>query len=159
MNWNWLFSTIILGSIVLFCYIYFLPKCPSKRLWAGISNPSVQWTYIFSIGLSFLAYLILWIYYLHSSESILLPLGNYIFLIGAILWPVFLYYLPSTTLWIGTALSITSLGALLLLIGTCMSGSEFHAGILLCAIYLFLHVFCFDNVYWLFSYQKNILTH
>jgi len=156
MHLHWFLSTILIGGFVLFCYIYFLSKCSIKRVWAGISNPSVQSFYLASIFLSAIFYLIVWIYYLYQPLSIMLYLGNYLFLFGALLWPVFLYYLSFHLTSLSLALTLTSLGALLLLIGTCFS-SVFHIGIFLCSLYLFLHVFCLDNVYWLLSYQQSIL--
>lgn len=153
---QWFLSTFIIGGFVLFCYLYFLSQCSKTRLWAGLSNPSIQTFYIASITLSAICYLILWIFYLSRPVSISMHLGNYLFLVGALLWPLFLYFIPYSFVSLTLALTITSLGALLLVISSCLT-PVFYVGIFLCCLYLFLHVFVLDNVYWLLSYKQNVL--
>jgi len=156
MQFQWFLSTFIIGGFVLFCYLYFLSQCSKQRLWAGISNPSIQYVYVASISLSAICYLILWIVYLSRPVSTIMHLGNYLFLLGALLWPIFLYFIPYSFLSLTIALTITSLGALLFVINSFLT-PVFDIGIFLCCLYLFFHVFILDNIYWLLSYKQNVL--
>ena len=145
------FITIILGFFVLFFYIFFLPK--NKYVWGNIQNPQLKYIIVFSILLSAISYIILWIrqVFYFQNQNPLFTSGNIIFLIGAILWPLCLHYFPTQFHTVILTLSISSLGILLILIDECLDKSV--VGIIF-AVYLFFHVFFMDNIVWASSYRS-----
>jgi hypothetical protein len=151
--------TIILGFFVLFFYILFLPK--NKYVWGNIQNSQLRYIIGFSIILSAISYLVLWIrqvFYV-QNEHPLFTSGNIIFLIGALLWPLCLHFFPTQFHTVILTLSISSLGIFLILIDECLDKSV--VGIIF-AVYLFFHVFFMDNIVWASFYRsifpKNALN-
>lgn len=145
--------SFLFGISVLFCYGYFLPK--SKYAWGNIKKTSIKSLYFISIFLSAISYLVVWVYQVFYKEpSLLYSYGNTIFLIGALLWPIVLYFAPTRFHTVILTLSITSLGALLILLDQCL-----HPGTIkiIFALYLFLHVFVLDNIFWSISYRSLFL--
>ena len=106
-----------------------------------------------SIFISAISYLIIWIQqvFLNTKENPLFSAGNFIFLIGALLWPIYLYLYPTKYHTIILTLSISSLGVLLIFLQECIDNNSI--GILF-GLYLFCHVFFIDNVLWASSYRS-----
>lgn len=151
MNKTNLIITILLGIIIIIFYSIFLPQ--NKYLWGNITNKNLKWFIGISIMISVISYLIVFfLNILNNKDRTLYTIGNSIFLIGALLWPVFLYYRPTKFHSVILALSITSLGALLILINESVDRSII--GIIF-ATYLFFHVFVMDNLIWSMSYRSS----
>jgi hypothetical protein len=141
--------TFILGFFIILFYSLFLPK--NKYVWGTIKNFNIQLWIIISIFISAISYIIIWtrnVFY--KQNDILYTIGNTIFLIGAILWPIYLHYFPTKFHSVILTLSISSLGVLLILINECQNKDII--GIIF-GCYLFFHVFCIDNIYWSHSYR------
>jgi hypothetical protein len=146
-----LVTTILLGFLVLLFYYLLLPK--NKYAWGNLQNKSLVYFFIFSIILSAISYMIVWIIevFYTSQDHTLYTIGNSSFLIGALLWPFFLSISPKRFHLVIFTLCLTSFGSLLILIQECI-----HQDIvsILFATYLFFHVFFLDNIIWSSSYRK-----
>jgi hypothetical protein len=139
----------LLGLIlVLFSYIYYIPKIGISKLWVGISE-NVRYMYMISIILCVLLYTIQFVVICNDPSKIsnVYYLGLVLFLISAALWTPSIYYKfnPYITILL---LSLTSFGVLLMLI------SSFDVLIKICLLYLFLHCLILDNIYWSSKYLK-----
>lgn len=145
--------TLVFGFIVILFYFLYLPH--NKYIWGDITDPNQRQYIIFSIIVAIISYLVVWtkqIFFKPSkSHSILFLIGNIFFLIGAILWPLFLYYFPTKFYLVIFSLCITSMGALIILIQQCLEKEII--GIIF-SLYLFFHVFFMDNILWASSYRS-----
>lgn len=150
--------TILLGFIVLLFYSLLLPS--NKYVYGNIQNKNLLLFYFISIILSGISYIIIWILQVFfyqeehndNNSNSLYTTGNALFLLGALLWPFFLYLYPKQFHLVIFTLCITSLGSLLILIQECLYKDNI-VGIIF-AIYLFFHVFILDNIIWSSSYRK-----
>ena len=150
--------TVCLGFFMILFYVSFLPSNPYT--WGNTAKkPDLQRFILFSIVLSAACYLILWtrqVFFPNETrEKILFTIGNTIFLVGALLWPLSLHLFPTRFHTVIFTLCLSSLGILLILFHECLL-PENALGILF-ASYLFFHVFIMDNVIWASSYRSLFL--
>jgi len=145
--------TLCLGFMIILFYFLYLPK--NNYVWGDITDKNERQYIMLSILLACISYLFIWIkqVFFRPTEKflILYTIGNSLFLIGGILWPLFLNYFPTHYHLVIFSLCITSLGALIILIQ--QSLEKDIIGIIF-SIYLFFHVFFMDNVLWASSYRS-----
>ena len=143
---------VVLGLSVLASYVITLPRATktmsANYLWAGIGGIARSLT-IASMFVTAAAFLYAY-YHLRKDTSPVVTVGFLAFLVGAVLWAPFLTK-NKKILTIG-ALSLTSLGALLLLVYTFV---EYQSPLLKVAVaYIFFHVFALDNLHWGYKFLK-----
>lgn len=125
---------LILGIPILLCYFFLLPKVSQKNLWVNMTTNEIIFTFItLSISVGIYLYLIF-----KGKDELYYPMM--IFLIGALLWPIFLYFNKRILVFI--ALMITSLGAVTIMIK--------DRNIM--TMFLTFHVIFTDNILWGFKY-------
>ena len=130
---------LIIGIPILLCYFFLLPKVNKKYLWVNMNKREKIFTFI-TLSLS----VFIFIYLIFSSKKDLYyPMM--IFLIGALLWPIFLYF--NKHLLVFLALIITSIGSILIVI------KETN----IYTFFLAFHVIFTDNILWGFKYLNNII--
>lgn len=125
---------LILGIPILLCYFFLLPKVSNKDLWVNMSKNQIIFTFItLSISVGIYLYLIF-----KGKKDLYYPMM--IFLIGALLWPIFLYFKKRVLVFI--ALMITSLGAITIMM------KDFRY----ITMFLTFHVVFTDNILWGLKY-------
>ena len=143
---------IVLGISVLSSYVITLPPAmetmSANYLWAGIGGTARALT-IASMFVTAAAYLYAY-YHLRKDPSPVVTVGFVAFLVGAVAWaPLLTKNKKILTI---AALSLTSLGALVLLVHTFLN---YPSPLLKIAVaYVFFHVFVLDNLHWGYKFLK-----
>lgn len=158
-----LVMTTMFGIVVLAYYIYFLPYVPN--VWGTIPPRTWLRTWIcISVGLSAVAYLFFWVKFVFLSTTLSSPsewcftIGNALFLIGAMSWPLALYYRGRNRygVFVLGVLCLTSIGASLLWTSSLCITADGDMWTIIAASYLLFHVLIMDNIIWWKRYRLSI---
>lgn len=140
MKTSWIALNLFGGFLVLFSYFIYVPKTPSKILWAGITNPLIKKIY----GLSMILSAICFLTYFFTSQA---SQSSYqiltMFFVASFLWTPSLLQKNSTITFF--FLSVVSISVLLLILLEKNKIAKYSL------FYFFFHVFVLDNLYWGFK--------